>query len=249
MDSAIILSGRNPYLEYLVAEKSNKKPEKKPGSSFFVGSMAGLAGGVLLAAGVALYISHLASPITTRNVPPHPTATPEKLSGSDLAKRGMLTPSQVTGESEPGAPATPGSPVPAASAPTPAAEEGTPPAPLDAGGNAPTAAGLSSPAPSLPSSLNDELQHPVTVRYFVQTGAFGQSSEAENQRANLALLGIDSTIVPSQVEGKPLYYRVRIGPFSSVDEVRTLVKSLKDNGVPAQVLRETTTSHSSLIPH
>jgi cell division protein FtsN len=97
--------------------------------------------------------------------------------------------------------------------------------------------------------LIDDLQHPVTVRYFVQTGAFAQSSEAESQRANLALLGIDSMVVPGQVEGKPLYYRVRIGPFSSVDEVRTLIKSLKDNGVPAQVLRETTTSHSSLIPH
>ncbi len=227
-----------------MAEKSDKKPEKTPGSAFFIGSMVGLAGGVLLAAGVALYISHLSSPITSRSTPPHPSATPEKLTGSDLTKRGILAPSQVTGGSEAGAPAIPVSSAPTASTPTPATES----IPPDTGENAPTS-GVSTPATSIPSPLSDELQHPVTVRYFVQTGAFGQSSEAESQRATLALLGIDSTVVPGQVEGKPLYYRVRIGPFSSVEEVRTLVKSLKDNGVPAQVLRETTTSHSSLIPH
>ncbi|WP_297473126.1 SPOR domain-containing protein [Ferrovum sp.] len=228
-----------------MAEKSNKKPEKTPGSAFFIGSMIGLAGGVLLAAGVALYINHLSSPITSRNTPPHPSATPEKLTGSDLTKRGILTPSQVTEGSEVGAPATPVSSAPTTSTPTPATEGVPPP---DVEEKTPTS-GLSTPATSIPSPLSDELQHPVTVRYFVQTGAFGQSSEAESQRATLALLGIDSTVVPGQVEGKPLYYRVRIGPFSSVEEVRTLVKSLKDNGVPAQVLRETTTSHSSLIPH
>ncbi|WP_434783043.1 SPOR domain-containing protein [Ferrovum myxofaciens] len=248
MDSAIIFSGRNPYLEYLVAEKPNQKPEKKSGGSFFIGSMAGLAGGVLLAAGVALYISQLASPITSRNTPPHPAPTPEKPSGSDLTKRGILIPSPVTGENEAGSTVTSGSSSPTASAPT-LATEVTPPAPLDAGEPPQTSPSLSPPATSLPSPLSDDLQHPVTVRYFVQTGAFAQSSEAESQRANLALLGIDSMVVPGQVEGKPLYYRVRIGPFSSVDEVRTLIKSLKDNGVPAQVLRETTTSHSSLIPH
>ncbi|MBW8072735.1 MAG: hypothetical protein GJU77_03475 [Ferrovum sp.] len=225
-----------------MAEKSSKKPEKTPGSAFFIGSMVGLAGGVLLAAGVALYISHLSSPITSRSIPPHPSVTPEKLTGSDLTKRGILTPSQVTEGSETGAPAIPVSPAPTASTPAPATE-GAPPQTVE---NAPTSG---PPATSIPSPLSDELQHPVTVRYFVQTGAFSQSSEAESQRATLALLGIDSTVVPGQVEGKSLYYRVRIGPFSSVEEVRTLVKTLKDNGVPAQVLRETTTSRSSLIPH
>ncbi|NDU85223.1 MAG: hypothetical protein G3H99_01215 [Ferrovum sp.] len=223
-----------------MADSSPKKPRNKSGNSLFIGMMAGLAGGVLLAAGVALYVSHLSTPI-----PPHSTALPvsaEKPSGIDLTKRGMLNPQPITAGSAPDNSST----NPPVSLPTSAPSTQLPLAgPLESSDSLTPPS--SSVANTVPSPLSDEL-HPVTVRYFVQTGAFGQTSEAEAQRANLALLGIDSTVLPTQTDGKALYFRVRIGPFSSVDEVRTLVKTLKDNAIPTQVLRETITSHSSLIP-
>lgn len=218
-----------------------------PKSRFFIGLMAGLVGGTLLAVAVALYISHLATPIPSHSATPAlPTQSVDHPTLSDATKRGMLTPSPVSGPDVPDA--TPKSPEASVNAPTPSSD------PLRSlmppSSTLPALPENRTPLPmtSLPEPLNDEL-HPVTVRYFIQTGAFEQSSEAESQRANLALLGIDSTILPSDVTGKPTYYRVRIGPFASVDEVRTMVKTLKDNNLPAQVLRETTTSHSSLIPH
>ena len=77
---------------------------------------------------------------------------------------------------------------------------------------------------------------PSTVTYFVQTGAFGKESEAENQRANLALMGVDAVVLSPEAGDKSLY-RVRVGPIVSVDEVRTLVATLKNNGISTNIIK------------
>ncbi|MDA8415731.1 MAG: SPOR domain-containing protein [Betaproteobacteria bacterium] len=216
-------------------------PAVPPKNRFFIGLMAGLVFGSLLAAGIALYISHLASPMPTHSATP--TISPIAEGHTDANKRGLLTPSSLgTAVSSPdpmsegNSSATDGNPTTAPIQSTPTSLPSLP------------EAGPPLPPPNLPSSLNEEL-HPVTVRYFIQTGAFSQASEAESQRANLALLGIDSTVIPSEPDGKSPNFRVRVGPFASVEEVRSMVKTLRDNAIPSQVLRETTTSHSSLVPH
>lgn len=233
--------------------KKDADPAAKNGN-FFIGLMAGLSAGSVIAALLALYISHLGTPIPAKianasaaaPVDPRPRPT-------DAAKRGFLNPEPVTGsvdspesnhlgtETSPAVLSSPAALNASSSASSPTTAltpEAKSELPLT-----PTKPTVS----SMPATLGEEL-HPVTVRYFIQTGAYEHSDEAENQRANLALLGIDSTIVPSTSEGTNLYYRVRVGPFTSVDEVRTMVKTLKDNSIPTQVLRETTTSRSSLIP-
>jgi cell division protein FtsN len=74
------------------------------------------------------------------------------------------------------------------------------------------------------------------VTYFVQTGAFAKESEADNQRANLALMGVDATVLSPEAGDKSLY-RVRVGPIVSVDEVRTLVATLKNNGISTNIIK------------
>ncbi len=233
--------------------KNPDAPAKKGG--FFTGIMAGLAGGTLIAAGVALYISHLSSPLMPRATPSQPMPVENHTGNTDAAKRGFLSPTPVTSNASDAAAANTAATstdkdhnIETASAPQAAPSTNMQGVSTSDTLSVPVS---HTPAPatsSLPSTLGDEL-HPVSVRYFIQTGAFALSSEAENQRANLALLGVDSTVMPSDSNGKPPYYRVRVGPFSSVDEVRNMVKTLKDNNISAQVLRETTTSRSSLIPH
>lgn len=113
--------------------------------------------------------------------------------------------------------------------------------------------GLMNPSPVIPGAANPLLQNqapgdaapaaaPVApenvsvMTYFVQTGAFAKESEAENQRANLALMGVDAAVLSPEVGDKPLY-RVRIGPIVSVDEVRTLVATLKNNGISTNIIK------------
>ena len=83
-----------------------------------------------------------------------------------------------------------------------------------------------SPAPVTPDGHH--------VDWFVQTGAFAKSSEAENQRGQLALIGIDASVL-SPVPTDPNFYRVRIGPIHTLDEARTLVATLKSNGFETSV--------------
>ncbi|NDU92855.1 MAG: SPOR domain-containing protein [Ferrovum sp.] len=129
----------------------------------------------------------------------------------DISRQGLMNPSPVI----------PGATNPLFQPPTPGMGDAAPapaPPPQEA------AAPAKSPEPV------------TTVTYFVQTGAFGKESEAENQRANLALMGVDAAVLSPEVGDKQLY-RVRIGPIISVDEVRTLVATLKNNGISTNIIK------------
>lgn len=88
---------------------------------------------------------------------------------------------------------------------------------------------IASPNPNIPENHRPE-------DWFVQTGAFAKSSEAEDQRGQLALIGIDASVL-SPAPTEPNLYRVRIGPIHSLDEVRTLVATLKSNGFETSITK------------
>ncbi len=106
--------------------------------------------------------------------------------------------------------------------------------PPTAGTTLPVPQGAAVPPEAAPASKAQDTAASVT--YFVQTGAFGKESEAENQRANLALMGVDATVLSPEAGDKSLY-RVRVGPIVSVDEVRTLVATLKNNGISTNIIK------------
>jgi cell division protein FtsN len=72
--------------------------------------------------------------------------------------------------------------------------------------------------------------------YYLQTSAFRESSDAENARAKLALSGFEARISETTSQGVPLY-RVRMGPFSSIEAMNRVRGKLTDNGVDAAVVR------------
>ncbi len=192
------------------SDHSNRpKPVPTHGAPFLKGLMVGMVLGVALCAGVALYVMRLHNPFT-----PHAdqaSVAPDKPAADmpDVSRHGLINPTPVRPDLL--APST----APAADAT----------APRD---NAAIAPPLPTPAP-LP------ITEPA-VTYFVQTGAFQKQAEADNQRARLALTGVDATILSPEVGEKPLY-RVRVGPIVSVDEVRTLVATLKNNGIPTNIIK------------
>ena len=204
---------------------SQAKPASSRKYPFLKGLLTGLVAGVGLSAGVALYVTHMPNPFIAHSG--QATTAPDRpaVEMPNISRQGLMNPSPVTAEGPPSSAAVSvpeATPLPAAPA---SSMEAVPQAPSP---GQMTAAPLKTPEPAAPQTV-----------YFVQTGAFGKAEEADNQRANLALLGMDSTVLSPEVGDKLMLYRVRIGPIRSVDEVRTVVATLKNNGIVTNVIKST----------
>lgn len=118
------------------------------------------------------------------------------------------------------------------------------------------AADVPEPAPSfdfykvLPGDAQGELP-PSTApaapatRYFLQAGAFQNADDADNLKAQLAMLGVEAVIQTGEVAGKGVFHRVRVGPFSDVDEVDRTRSLLTQNDIPATLVKEILTPQES----
>jgi len=78
----------------------------------------------------------------------------------------------------------------------------------------------------------------ATPRLYLQAGAFQHADEADNMKAQLALLGVEAVIQTSEVAGKGMLHRVRVGPFSSMDEVDRTRSLLAQNNIPVTLVKE-----------
>ena len=72
--------------------------------------------------------------------------------------------------------------------------------------------------------------------YYLQAGAFREQADAENAKAKLALLGVESSISERSADTGTLY-RVRVGPFAQVDAMNRVRSKLSENGVDVAVVR------------
>jgi cell division protein FtsN len=74
------------------------------------------------------------------------------------------------------------------------------------------------------------------VVFFVQTGAFSSQTEADAQKASLAMQGMQSQISEGLVDGKSVW-RVRIGPFANVDDSGIVRSKLTGMGIKPAVIK------------
>lgn len=75
-------------------------------------------------------------------------------------------------------------------------------------------------------------------KYFLQAGSFQNASDADNLKAKLAMLGVEATVQAVNVpEKKGTWHRVRIGPFSSIDDLNQVRNSLQQNGVQSSLIK------------
>ena len=210
------------------------------GMKLFKGILIGLVLGVALSAGTAIYVTHMPNPFV-KKVDSVDTSSDKPINEMpDVSKHGIMNPTTVEGSNgSVGAVITPSMPQPVVNTPQPI----SPPMANSAdtvnnpvvvpGGVSDTQATADNqhkaapPAPSESSTQSSE--SPTKTSLFVQTGAFKQAREAEDQRANLALIGVDAS-VSAPNGGQEKLYRVRIGPLSNMDEVHTLISTLKSNG-------------------
>ena len=73
-------------------------------------------------------------------------------------------------------------------------------------------------------------------RFLIQVGSFKERTEAEQQKANLALLGVESRIEKVTIDNSQTWYRVRIGPEKDQRRVETILALLEENDIKALVM-------------
>ena len=138
--------------------------------------------------------------------PPPPVTNPD---AADFA-----LPAPVT--DEPAAP-TPSKPAPTAIAAVPAASTPAPPA-----------TERPSEAATAPASDGS--------RYLLQAGAFQASAQADELKAQLAMMGLSARVEPAEINGKTVY-RVRMGPYASAGDLADAKRKLASSGVSAMAIK------------
>lgn len=198
------------------------QPRHRTRGNTLIGIFIGLLLGLGIASVIALYMMKSPFPFTQkerersqrqdRAAPPVAKADPrpadKKESGTDK-----------TGS----APAKPAEAAEVAVAPPtkPAAAEKSPP-----------------PEPGPGESVkSDTPTAPSNETFTLQAGSFPNPVDADNQKARLALIGLEANIEPVDLPDRGTWYRVRLGPYRSLGEVNQVRSQLAANGVDVQLIR------------
>lgn len=74
----------------------------------------------------------------------------------------------------------------------------------------------------------------VSESYYLQAGAFQKKDEADNMKAKLAMVGLESEIQAGPGASK---YRVRIGPYQNAQDLKKAQDELQQNGIASSVVK------------
>jgi cell division protein FtsN len=70
---------------------------------------------------------------------------------------------------------------------------------------------------------------------LLQAGAYTSGDAAENMKAKLALLGFEANVSTSTRDGAQVF-RVRLGPYSHIDDLNRVRQRLAENGIDAGIV-------------
>jgi cell division protein FtsN len=73
--------------------------------------------------------------------------------------------------------------------------------------------------------------------YVVQAGAFQSPADADQLKARLALIGLQAAVEPANLPDKGTWYRVRLGPYTQLEEINRVRQTLAQNGVDASLVK------------
>jgi cell division protein FtsN len=73
--------------------------------------------------------------------------------------------------------------------------------------------------------------------YFIQAGSFQNPADADNQKAKIAILGFESSVEPTALPDKGTWYRVRMGPYTSLEDLNRARRVLSQNGIDASLVK------------
>jgi cell division protein FtsN len=201
------------------------RAEGRAAHPMLLGIIIGLLLGIVLALGVALWLNRLSNPFVDKGKPIEPLskigpAQPPKPDEKSAAEKPPGPPKSERPRFEfyqmlPGDKEVTDREVKAATE-KPKAKEG-----------AKTGPGSS---PSQPKPHTGET-------YWLQAGAFASETDADNLKAKVALTGLEASVRPVQVQDKGTLYRVRLGPYQSLEDANRIKSALSQNGVGAVIIR------------
>jgi len=215
----------------------NNPPPRDNGRTahpLLLGIIIGLLMGIVIALAVALWLNRLSNPFVDKAKPIEP-----------LAKIGPTQPPKPDekGAPEKSAPAKPGAEKTAAEKPRtdrprfefytmlPGEKEVT-----DKEAKA-AAAKPKEPAKGGPGSSPSQPKPHTGENYWLQAGAFGEEKDAENLKAKIAFTGLEASVKSVDVPGKGTLFRVRLGPYQSLEDANRIKTALSQNGVGATIIR------------
>lgn len=73
--------------------------------------------------------------------------------------------------------------------------------------------------------------------YFLQAGSFQNPADADNRKAQLAILGFEAAVEPISLPDKGTWYRVRLGPFTRIDEINKMRSTMATNGIDVSLVK------------
>lgn len=198
---------------------------------FAVGLIVGLLIGLALALGVALYVTKVPVPFVNK--------VPQRTAGQDAAEteknKNWDPNSPLYGKN----PARAASGAVDASAPVvagPASAAASAARPLSPAAARDPAAILSGAAPAASAPKAALPAGPDSFVYFVQAGAYGKTEDAEQQRARLAMMGLEAKLTEREQSGRTVF-RVRLGPFEKKDDADAAKAKLGDAGIESALVR------------
>ena len=182
--------------------------------STFVGILIGLVLGLAIALCVAWFINKLPNPFRDRPaVPSAPTPAPK-------IEPAPLKPAPAEASKDGGKESAPGK--------SDAAEKDKPKA------DSPSKNEKADKADKSDAGAEKKAGKEI---YFIQTGSFQNQADADNLKARLALLGLEAAVQSRTLPDKGVWYRVRLGPYSNVDELNTIRGALTQNNIDTVMVR------------
>lgn len=238
-----------------MAKKRRKSSSRSGGSTLF-GIMVGLILGLAAAVAVALFVTQVPMPFVDKaSRDPAQTLLPDVRNAPD-PNLGLYSknaqPDALQPLPQPGLGAPPPSPDAIRSgdnlgdliaslgdkAKTPAPEADTPAAAASPGTAKPGRPDIPViPGVTEPSSAEADAPASGTqTRYFLQAGAFRSENDAESVKARILLLGLPAQIQKAQVGGSTIN-RVRVGPFTGIDDMNRARSQLGAEKIESSVVR------------
>lgn len=200
----------------------------------------GLTVGLVIAAAVALYVTRAPVPFVDRGIQrssaPSGMAGPTGVAPEPVAGPGTAGAREEDKEDKPEGRAKPPTPPATSSprsAPSSAATTTAAPATPSAASSAASAPGA---AGSAPATAGQSSTAASVNQFFLQVAAFKSSEEADQMRARLAFMGYEAQISETKKDSL-VFYRVRLGPYRSFEELNRAKTSLSDNGLESTVVR------------
>jgi cell division protein FtsN len=197
---------------------------KGSGGGFLLGMFAGLLIGLFIALGIALYLNKTPIPFMSKKA-----GTEDAKAGKPPALAGM-----PQGGSTPAAAPPPKTPAAAAKAPDKPRFDFYK---ILAGGEEPVSERELRERLRTAAAPKSQVAAASQDVYFIQAGAFQNPADADNQKARLAILGFESNVEPTNLPDKGTWYRVRLGPYTKVDELNKVRQSLAQNGIDANLVK------------